>query len=170
MITDKRTYVCSPGGILKLPTAAAAIAAPASQFFWEDDTLTLVQGGGAAGTVNAYSFIPAGQVELAPGESSFPALAFTADGRTDFEFYYSREPSGSSFGNRPVYLGVYIDGSLVDSTFTEDTSVTLGRISVTCYTSSGLGTTPAAGTHTAQLYGTALQGGGYTLRVSPVIT
>ena len=53
MITDKRAYVCSPGGILNLTAAAAAIAAPPSQVFYETDISALVTGSGVAGVVGA---------------------------------------------------------------------------------------------------------------------
>lgn len=176
MITDKRGFVCAPGGILHLPSAAAAIAAPASQFFWEADTGTLMQGGGAAGTVTAYSAVPSGQTELAAG-FGFPGAEFEADGATDFEIYYSREPSaGSGLGDgffglpftEQVYLQLIIDYTQVDCTFAWDTSAQLGRVSSTWYSSSGRGTTPGAGLHVARLGGTA-SGAVHTIRVSPVI-
>src|ERR1035438_3823547 len=62
-LTDKRAWTCAPGGILYLPTAAAAIAAPSSQFFWETDISQLVQGGGTAGSVTAYQQVTPEQVE-----------------------------------------------------------------------------------------------------------
>jgi hypothetical protein len=166
-ITDKRTFVCAPGGILHLPSAAAAIAATATQFFWRADTSTLVQGSGTAGSVTAYTKVPAGAVEYDPGESGFPALEFEADGMTDFEIYYAREPSSGGFSEQ-VYLELFIDYSRVDTTWTLDGSVILGRVSATYYTSSGRGTTPSAGTHVARLGGTASEAA-HTLRVSPVI-
>jgi hypothetical protein len=178
MITDKRGFVCAPGGILHLPSAARAIAAPASQFFWESDTGTLVQGGGTAGHVTAYSTSPAGQTEMAIS-GDFPGVEFEADGMTDFEIYYSREPNpgtglGSGFfGFGPfteqVYVSLVIDFAQVDRTYAWDTSSQLGRVSATWYSSSGRGTTPSAGLHVARLSGTASDAT-HTIRVSPVIT
>jgi hypothetical protein len=175
MITDLRTYVTAPGGILHLPSAAAAIAAPASQMFWEADTHTLMQGGGAAGSVTAYSAVPAGDTELAIS-GDFPGVEFEADGMTDFEIYYSREPNagtglgGGFFGpfQEQVYVSLIIDFAQVDRCYAWDTSTQLGRVSATWYSSSGRGTTPSAGLHVARLSGTASDAT-HTIRVSPVI-
>jgi len=174
MITDKRTFVTAPGGILHLPNAAAAIAAPATQFFWEADTGTLMQGGGTAGHVTAYSSVPSGQTELAIS-GDFPGVEFEADGMTDFEIYYSREPNagtglGGFFGpfTEQVYVSLIIDFAQVDRTYAWDTGTQLGRVSATWYSSSGRGTTPSAGLHVARLSGTASDAT-HTIRVSPVI-
>lgn len=171
MITDKRTWVCSPGGILYLPAAASAIAAPASQFFWENDTGRLVRGSGSAGSVKGFSRVPPA-AGLAQDDSSLPSLTFTADGQTDYEIYYAREPAAGGLFAGQVRLELFIDAALADSVYIYDSSSQHGRAAVTYYTSSGLGTTPSAGTHTASL---ALSGffsgaGGYSLRVSPVVT
>lgn len=175
MITDKRGFVCAPGGILHLPSAARAIAAPATQFFWEADTGTLVQGGGTAGHVTAYSSVPEGQTELAIS-GDFPGVEFEADGHTDFEVYYSREPDagtglGGFFGpfTEQVYVSLIIDFAQVDRTYAWDTSTQLGRVGSTWYSSSGRGTTPSAGLHVARLGGTASDAT-HTIRVSPVVT
>ena len=171
MITDRRTWVCSPGGILYLPSAAAAIAAPVCQLFWENDTGRLVQGSGTAGSVNGFSQIPSGEVELDQGDTGFPDLEFTADGQTDFEFYYAREPSGGAFFGADAVLTLSIDFAQVDAAYAHDTASARARIAATYYTSSGRGTTPSAGTHIARLGGTTAGiGGTWTLRVSPVIT
>jgi hypothetical protein len=175
MITDKRAFVTAPGGILHLPSAPAAIAAPASQFFWEADTGTLVQGGGTAGHVTAYSSVPAGNTELEISRD-FPGVEFLADGHTDFEVYYSREPAaGTGLGGfffpftEQVYVSLIIDFAQVDRTYAWDTASQLGRVSATWYSSSGRGTTPSAGLHVARLSGTA-SNATHTIRVSPVIT
>lgn len=171
MITDKRTWVCAPGGILYLPSEAAAIAAPATQFFWENDTGRLVQGSGTAGDVEGFSQIPSAQVEFDPNDLFFPDMTFTADGMTDFEIYYAREPSGGGFFGSQAALELFIDFAQVDAAYAQDTSSARARIAATYYTSSGRGTTPSAGTHTARLAGTtAGSSGTWTLRVSPVVT
>lgn len=166
MITDRRGFVCAPGGILHLPNAAAAIAAPPSQFFWQIDTGQLVQGGGTAGHVTAYSQGGGGATGFAYGLSGFPSLNFSADGLTDFEIYYEREPNVSGF-SEIVTLQLFIDSARVDTTYTQDTSTVLGRVSSTYYTSSRQGTTPSAGNHTVRLGGTATTAA-HTLRISPV--
>lgn len=165
MITDKRAFTCAPGGILNLPAAAAAIAAPATQFFWETDTSQLVQGTGTAGTVSVFQSAPAQSVYFAYAESGFPELFITADGQTDFEIYYEREPTATG-SSEQVYLQLYIDSAQVDTTYTWDRSAILGRISATYYTSSAQGTTPSAGTHVVSVFGTASQAA-HTLRVVP---
>lgn len=166
MITDRRGFVCAPGGILHLPNAAAAIAAPPSQFFWNVATGQLVQGSGMAGSVTAYSQ-GGGGTGFAHGVSGFPSLSFSADGMTDFEIYYEREPSVGLFFSQVVTLQLYIDSARVDTTYTLDTPVILGRVSATYYTSSRQGTTPSAGTHTVRLAGTATEAA-HTLRITPV--
>jgi hypothetical protein len=166
MITDRRGFVCSPGGILHLPTAAAAIAAPPSQFFWQVDAARLVQGSGTAGSVTAYPS-GGGATGFAYGQSGFPSLNFSADGMTDFEIYYEREPGVSGF-SEIVTIQVYIDSARVDTVYTQDTSTVLGRVSATYYTSSRQGTTPSAGSHTVRLAGTATTAA-HTLRISPVV-
>ncbi len=168
MITDRRAFVCAPGGIAHLPTASAAIAAPPSQFFWQVDAARLVQGSGTAGSVTAYPS-GGGAAGFAYGQSGFPSLSFSADGMTDFEIYYEREPSSSSFFSQVVTLQLYIDSARVDTVYTLDTSVILGRVSATYYTSPRQGTTPSAGNHTVRLAGTATEAA-HTLRITPVVT
>lgn len=168
MITDLRTFTCAPGGIAHLPAASAAVAAPESQFFYEADTGRLVQGSGTAGHVSAWT--AAGTSVFAYRQAGFPSLTFTADGSTDFEIYYEREPVEGTgfFGEVQSYVQLLIDGSVVDTCYLLDQNIIEGRCSCTFYTSSGHGTRPGAGTHRASLYGSA-NDVYHTLRVTPVV-
>src|ERR1700729_1010767 len=53
MITDKRTFTASPGGVMLIQTAAAALAAPPCQVFYEADVSALATGSGIAGAIGA---------------------------------------------------------------------------------------------------------------------
>ena len=169
-LTDKRAWTCAPGGILYLPTAAAAIAAPSSQFFWETDISQLVQGGGTAGSVTAYQQVTPEQVEAVYSAPAYdPYVEIFADGMTDFEIYYEREDDPGS-ANTTGYVRLRIDYHTVDTTYFQDVTELPGRFGVTYYTSSRQGTTPSAGYHTVSLSDSQLYTDGpwLTLRVAPV--
>jgi hyaluronate lyase len=95
-------------------------------------------------------------------------VAIAADGKTNFEFLYQRDPTAGGV-SRQGWLRLYIDSALLDTTYCQDTATIRGRISATCYTSSAGGTTPSKGIHTVKLTSSVFAGT-VTLRAAPVIT
>ena len=192
-ITDQRTYVVAPGGILPIQTASAAPAVPASQFMITLDTNTLVQGTGTAGSVTQPSllkWVP----QLAIVTSSVKAgsagalttvasVSVTVDGSTDIEVY-CKWP-GVIGSSTYIELYAYLDSTVLDTVWlvssagSQPTGGGAGR----AFTSASQSDTPAAGTHTvyfrfqAHGSGTSTNDGVYAsssaiamLRVAPVST
>lgn len=192
MITDKRGFVCAPGGILHLPTAAAAIAAPPTQFFYEIDTAALVQGTGTAGSVTGYQSGGGGVAfayvsspsswSLFSGQTrTLASVAVTGDGSTDFEISYSIPDLSISGSDAASLIGIAVDGHRVDGTWAALSGKSGGAspaVSATFYTSSAHSTTLTAGAHTISLTATYFASGTSSnltvfapaiLRVAPVV-
>lgn len=187
-ITDTRTYVVAPGGILPIANAAAAPAVPASQFMYNIASGQLVQGTGTAGVVASVpvlkwvpqaSFVSSSVTAASAGAlTQIATVTVTTDGATDIEIF-TKWPylTGSA---AQITLTVYIDGVAVDSTVAYPAYFQGGT--ATYYTSSGQGNTPTAATHTitwkfqASGSGTSTSDGVHAasaapaiLRVAPVI-
>lgn len=163
-VTDLRSYVVAPGGILPIATAAAAPAAPATQIMYDLSRNLLVQGTGSAGSVALLStgaWAPAlAYVSSAVSDSAakgsvtqVASVSVTTDGSTDIEIYY-KWPGFYVSGSPPllVTLSVAIDGTVLDQTPVYVQSSSPGSPSnggsARYYTSSGQGNTPSAATHT----------------------
>lgn len=97
MITDKRTYVAAPGGVIPVMAATAAPAAPASQFLWNYGTGRLVQGS-AAGTVKAWSASPGTSVLAGPNGTSSGGGFFGFGGGGPVTSWTFAASSGGFFG------------------------------------------------------------------------
>jgi hypothetical protein len=162
-VTDLRSYVVAPGGILPIANSAAAPAAPAYQFMYDLSRNLLVQGTGTAGETAlpgtgawtpALSYVSSSKSDTASkgGLTQVTSVSVTVDGATDLEIY-AKWP-GLYVGSAPllVTMSVAIDGTTLDQTPVYVQAATSGSASaggaVRYYTSSGQGTTPAAGTHT----------------------
>jgi hypothetical protein len=162
-ITDLRSYVVAPGGILPIANAAAAPAAPATQIMYDLSRNLLVQGTGSAGVVSLLStgaWTPALSYVTAPVSDSssqgsvtqVASVSVTTDGSTDIEIY-AKWP-GFYVGSAPllVTLSVAIDGTVLDQAPVYVQSASSGSPSNggswRYYTESGNSTTPSSGTHT----------------------
>jgi hypothetical protein len=159
-ITDVRTWVVAPGGILPIASESAAPAAPASQFMYNLQTNALVTGSGTAGVTGLPSILPwAPQVAVKTSNTlagSAGALVtvlsvnVTTDGQTDIEMYLKW--AGVQGSASYITIGAYIDGTLADSINVESLETTTHPTSggsVKFYSSSaGSPATPTAGTHT----------------------
>lgn len=157
-ITDERTYVVAPGGILPIQNAAAAPAVPASQFMYRLDTGQLVQGTGVAGQVAVPPVLPwspqmqvvTSTVHAASGGAltTVASVSVTTDGSTDIEVYLKWPGVVGSAS----YISVIaqIDGVTLDSTDVVSTlsSTPTAGGSARYFTSAGQGNTPSNGTHT----------------------
>lgn len=163
-ITDLRGFVVAPGGILHLPTAAKAPAAPVSQFMWQVDAGQLVQGGGTAGQVTPYQqggavyftrvTSPASWTVPASSHTTIATLSVTGDGRTDFEITYGIPELTTPDADGTATVGLYVDGARRDAVYAAlngKAGSTSAQASATYYTSSGAGTTLSKGTHTVSL-------------------
>jgi hypothetical protein len=192
-ITDTRSYVVAPGGILPIQNEAAAPAVPASQFMYNLASGQIVQGTGTAGNTATPAVLQwAPQMAVITSAvhaasagvlTTAASVSVTVDGNTDIEIY-AKWPGVVGSANH-VLLTLTIDGTVVDSA---EVVSTLGASpsaggSVRYFTSSGQANTPAAGTHTVALKfqaggaGTSTSDGVYAaagavtlLRCSPVAT
>jgi hypothetical protein len=162
-VTDQRSYVVAPGGVLPIANTAAAPAAPAAQLMLNLATQQLVQGTGTAGVTSAVSIAPwspaiAYKTSTLSDSSAKGALtqilsvSVTTDGATDIEIY-AKWP-GLYVGTAPllVTMSVAIDGTTLDQAPVYVQSASSGSPSnggsFRYYTSSGEDTTPTAATHT----------------------
>lgn len=159
-ITDVRTYVVAPGGILPIASEAAAPAMPGSQFMYNLATNGLCTGTGTAGVTALPSILPwTPQIAVKTSNTLngtagalTPVLSVTTplmDGLTDLEMYLKWagiQGSATSFT-----IGVYIDTVLADSIAIQSLETTAHPSSggsVKFYTSSAQGNTPSNATHT----------------------
>jgi hypothetical protein len=160
-ITDERTYVVPPGGILPIANAAAAPALPATQLMYDIATGTIVQGTGSAGSVSPLPVLPWAPVmtltttnvtdSSAKGALTTIATAsFTTAGGTDIEIYYKWAGLTVSTAPLLVTMQVSIASAVADQTVIFPASTSVGSCggSARYYTSAAASNTPAAGTHT----------------------
>lgn len=162
-ITDLRSYVVAPGGILPIANAAAAPAAPSSQIMMDMSRNLLVQGTGTAGSVallNTGAWNPAlvyGTSAVSDSSSrgnlkQVLSANVTTDGETDIEIYIKWPGLYVTVAPLIVAMTISIDGTIVDQTPLYVQSSSSGApgngSSTRYYTSSVLGTTPSAATHT----------------------
>jgi hypothetical protein len=162
-VTDLRSYVVAPGGILPIADSAAAPAAPAAQLMYDLSRNLIVQGTGTAGVTSLLSTLPwapalAYKTNSVTDSSAKGALtsilsvSITVDGSTDIEIYYKWP--GFYAGTAPllVTMSVAIDGTVLDQTPVYVQSASSGSPanggSARYYTEPANSTTPAAGTHT----------------------
>jgi hypothetical protein len=162
-ITDLRSYVVAPGGILPIANSAAAPAAPASQVMFDMSRNLLVQGTGTAGStalLNTGAWTPAlayktSGVTDSSGKGNLTqvlSVSVTTDGQTDIEIYYKWPGLYVSSAPLIVTLSVAIDGTVLDQTPVYVQSSSSGSPgnggSARYYTEAGNSTTPSSGTHT----------------------
>ena len=161
-ITDGRSYVVAPGGVLPIPSSSVAPAAPAWQLFYDIAAGAVVQGSGSAGSTAPLTLLPWDPVvsvqtsnvtdSAAKGVlTAITTASITVDGATDIEIYYKWTGLKAS-GSVPLLctMSVAIDGTVLDQAVVSipSTSVYGAGGSARYYTSSGQSTTPSAGTHT----------------------
>jgi hypothetical protein len=162
-VTDLRSYVVAPGGILPIQDESAAPASPASQFMFNLATGQLCQGTGTAGetaTVSTLPWTPAlayktTAVSDSSGKGALTqilSVSITTDGSTDVEIYYKWPGFYVSTAPLLVTMSVAIDGTTLDQTPIYVESSSSGSPanggSARYYTSSSNDTTPSAATHT----------------------
>jgi hypothetical protein len=158
-ITDTRSYVVAPGGVLPIQDESAAPAAPSSQFMYNLATGQLCTGTGTAGVTALPSILPwVPQIAVKTSNTLagtagalVPVLSVsvTVDGLTDLEMY--AKWAGVQGSAQYITLGVYIDTVLADSIDVQSLETTAHPSSggsVKFYTSAAQGNTPTAGTHT----------------------
>ncbi|MGH3203512.1 MAG: hypothetical protein ACRDP5_15875 [Streptosporangiaceae bacterium] len=160
-ITDERTFVVAPGGVIPISGEASAPAVPGSQLMLDLSTGQLVQGTGTAGQTDPVPVLKwapqMAVVTTAVSDSAakgalttIATVTITADGSTDLEVYYKWPGWIVSAAPLLVTPQVLIDGAALDQTdcYPVSTSVPTGGSSVRAFTSAGQANTPAAGTHT----------------------
>ena len=160
-ITDERTYVVAPGGILPIANSGAAPAVPATQLMYNIAAGTIVQGTGTAGSVASLPVLPwvpvmaqaTSNVTDSSAKGVLTTIAttstFVCDGSTDVEIYYKWTGFTVSTAPLLVTLEVKIDSTVVDQTvvYPASSSVFSCGGSARYYTSSG-SNRPIAGSHT----------------------
>ena len=122
-ITDTRTYVVAPGGILPIASEAAAPAVPASQFMYNLASNALVVGSGTAGVTGLPSILPwPPQIAVktsntlagsAGNLTTVQSVTVTTDGLTDIEIYLKW--GGVQGTAQYITISVWIDTTLADS-------------------------------------------------------
>ena len=161
-ITDQRSWVVAPGGILPISSPAAAPAAPASQLMYDLSRGLLVQGTGTAGAVGllsgawapALAYRKTTLSDSAAKGALTPVLSVsvTTDGATDIEVYAKWPGLYLTAAPLIVTMSVAIDGVVLDQCPVYAQSVTPTAPgnggSFRAYTSLGNATTPTAATHT----------------------
>jgi hypothetical protein len=161
-VTDERSYVVAPGGVLPIPSSSVAPAAPAWQLFYDIAAGAVVQGSGTAGSTAPLTLLPWAPVvsvqtsnvtdSAAKGVlTPITTASITVDGSTDVELYYKWTGFKVS-GSAPllVTMQVAIDSTVLDQAVISipSTSVYGAGGSARYYTSAAQSTTPSAGTHT----------------------
>lgn len=162
-VTDLRTYVVAPGGILPIANSAAAPAVPSTQFMYDMSRNILVQGTGTAGQTAlastgawtpALSYVSSAKSDSASKGSvtQVTSVSVTTDGSTDIEVYYKWPGLYVTSAPLLVTMSVAIDGTVLDQTpiFAQSSSSSspANGGSARYFTSAGAGNTPSAGTHT----------------------
>jgi hypothetical protein len=155
-ITDERTYVVAPGGVLPIAGPSAAPAGYPGQIFFDLTNNRFCEASGTAGVVNRFSILPwqpqMSIVTSALSDSSgrgtlqtITSVTVTVDGLTNLEIYYKwAGVAGTSV--EQITLSVAIDGTEVDYVLEQPQAPNIADCggSVIYYTP----TPPAAGSHT----------------------
>jgi hypothetical protein len=159
-ITDERSYVTAPGGVLPITSAAAAPAAPPWQIFYNVSAGALVTGSGVAGVVSPLPVLPwspvVSQVATTLSDSASPGTLTTittvsiVTGGEDIEVFYKWPGWKVSSAPLLVTVQVAIDGTVKDQTVLYPASSSLASCggSARWYSSAAAATTPAPGSHT----------------------
>jgi hypothetical protein len=161
-ITDERSFVVAPGGVLPITSPSAAPAAPPSQLMYDLSRNVLVQGTGTAGTVALLGGAWAPAIAFKKTTVSDSAakgvltqvlsVSVTTDGATDVEVYAKWPGLYVSAAPLIVTMSVSIDGAVLDQSpiYVQSATSTAPANggSFRAYTSASNGTTPAFGTHT----------------------
>jgi hypothetical protein len=157
-VTDVRSYVVAPGGILPIQSEAFAPAVPATQFLYNIATNQLVTGTGTAGSVTLPSILPwapqvaVGAANVFAGSAGASASVLSVSATTtgeDLEIYIKW--TGVEGSAQYIAMNVTVDGALagsLDVVSLGTTSYATAGGSAHFYTSSAQGNTPVAGTHT----------------------
>lgn len=162
-VTDLRSYVVAPGGILPIVSSASAPAAPAWQLMYDQATGSVVSGTGSAGSTAPLALFPwdpvvsvqTSNVNDSAAKGVLTTIAtvtgLVTDGSTDIEIYYKWTGLKAS-GSVPLLctMQVSIDGAAVDQAVVSipSTSVFGSGGSARFYTSAAQSNTPSAGAHT----------------------
>lgn len=159
-VGDMRSYVVAPGGILPITSAASAPAVPASQFMYNLQTGTLVQGTGTAGSVAPVPVLPWAPVvsvstspvsdSAAQGQlTTITTATVTTDGATDIEVTYKWPGVKASTAPLLVTMQVAIDGVTLDQTVVYPASASIYTCGggVKAFTSAAQSNTPSAASH-----------------------
>ena len=161
-VTDERSYVVAPGGVLPISSAAAAPAAPASQLMYDLSRNVLVQGTGTAGVVGllggswppalAYRKTTLSDSAAKGALTSVLSVSVTTDGVTDLGVYVKWPGVYVSAGPLIVTMSVLVDGIVLDQApiyvQSQTPSAPGNGGCFRAYTSPSNATTPKAGTHT----------------------
>jgi len=170
-ISDVRTYVVAPGGILPVASAAAAPALPPTQFMYNLATNQLCVGSGTAGKVGLPSTLPWAPVAAVKTTNTLAGTAgalipvqsvsVTVDGLTDLEMYLKW--GGVQGSASYLTIGVQIDGVIADSIAVQSLETTAHPTSggsAVFYTSSAQGNTPSGPPDATHMITMFFQAGG----------
>ena len=158
-ITDLRTYTCAPGGILPVASAAAAPAMPQSSVVYDRTAGRFGQGAPAGAAMTQLPVRDASQVALTRNSGAPPgyqgnwapicSCTIWCDGQTDFECH-AKWDRIDTYSNTDSWctVAIFCGSQVVDRMYFGPSSAGRNGRMFSCYTSSQLGTTPAAGWNT----------------------
>lgn len=169
MISDKRPFTTTTGGILRAPKGSVTgylgqIAYdPASASFYHNSNIS------NATQLKVLPWQPAittrsSNFNWGGSETTVATATFTSDGYTDAEVFFKWPGVSSSRGSAYAYnvvFRMYIDNTQVDGFFTPEDQAdgnTHSGGSWSYYTSAAIGDTPSAGTHTVKVTAQNLSG------------
>lgn len=176
-ITDQRVWTVPPGGILPVTTASVAPAGQNGSYV-HDLTVGRLAHNGASG-VKQMRTLPFAPLVAANGSSNVNStgtevtvlsLSATTDGSTDLEIWIKwanlLDTTGPALGAH-ANMNIYIDATRVDSYITGQvgTDPPYGGGATWYRTTSLLGTTPTAGTHTITWKFQAWENSGHNLQI-----
>jgi hypothetical protein len=161
-ITDKRLFTSASGGII--PVAAASAPTGYTGNYIHDTTSSSLRHNTAGGVVQAHvlPFTPQVAVKTTDtsstgSEVSVVSVSVTTDGSTDLDIFaiasYLQQTTGSSHSAGTVGMLLYLDSTVLIETETPITTEAQWTVvpAIHYQTTSLLGTTPSAGSHTISL-------------------
>ena len=167
-ITDMRTFVVNPGGILPVANAASAPPLDPSCMAYSKAAASYGQGKRAGGGLTQipvqaqsavqYVWFPGGKCGFNGGWKTLAAAFVLCDGITDFEITYKWRAGQPIDGTESrIQCGLWLDGTLVDFTYIgPNANLCRGAQGLYC-TSSVVGTTLSPGQHTITLQASSNQ-------------
>lgn len=186
-VTDTRTYVCAPGGILPISGPSAAPAGYLGQVFYDTVNQRFCAASGSAGVVNRIQVLPwqpvqsvitsaVSDVAAKGSTTAITSVSVTTDGSTDIAITYKWAGIQTTTVDQ-VLLFVTIDGVTIDQVYEQPATASVndtgGSVQI-CTTATF--NRPSAAAHTIGFFFQGFSGTithtmqpNLVLRVEPVV-